>query len=155
MNTELLAAIQNNRTWLERFTRRDYPHAFREYVEQFGPAYVEAVHKTGGDETLLQALADRLLDGVEAGWKGQRVWNRAAAKANEKQMLVEYLSPMLLELEEADCPRFAKVLRDRWAARWPDNVYYTASYAKIQSGFRNMILGIEIGSRRREPEEEP
>lgn len=153
MNAELFDAVRKGGPWLERFNRREYPEAFREYMERFGPAYRTALGEAGEDEAALQALADRFLDELEAGWRRQRIWNRAAAKANEKQMLVEYLSPMLLELE-APGPRFAAVLRDRWAARWPKNVYYTASYAKIRRGFRNVILGIELGDRQRDPEED-
>ena len=48
MSKELLAAIQTGRTWLDRFTRRDYPEAFKEYTARFGPAYLEAVRAAGG-----------------------------------------------------------------------------------------------------------
>ena len=144
MNGELLAAVQAGRTWLDRFTRRGYPEAFREYTARFGPAYLEAVRAAGGVETALQALADEVLDGLEAGWKRQHFWNRSSVMVNEKQMMVDYLTPMLLEQAETDCPRFAEVLRDRWAARWPGDGYRMAPYDQIQAGFRNAIMGIEL-----------
>ncbi len=147
MSAELLAAIQTGRTWLDRFTRREYPKAFREYTERFAPVYGEAVQKTGGDEAALQALAEEILDGLADGWKRQRVWNRAAVKVNEKQMMVDYLSPMLLGMEDTDCPRFAELLRDRWAARWPKDAYSIVSYARIAGGFRNSILGIDFANK--------
>ncbi|MDO4315640.1 MAG: hypothetical protein Q4C45_07660 [Oscillospiraceae bacterium] len=153
MNPELLAAIQDNSAWLERFNRRDYAGAFRAYTERFAPAYTEAVRAAGGEETALAALADRLLDALEAGWKRQRVWNRSAVRVNDKQMVVEYLSPMLLELEP-DCPRFAELLRDRWAARWPKDAYRTASHAKILGGFRFTILGFEMPKSFTDPDQE-
>ena len=96
MREELLKAVQTGRTWLDRFTRREYTKAFKAYTEQFGPVYMAAVRETNGDETALRALADSLLDGLENGWKRQRIWNRSAVKVNEKQMMVDYLSPMLL-----------------------------------------------------------
>lgn len=147
MSKELLAAVQTGRTWLDRFTRRGYPKAFKEYTERFAPPYMEAVRSAGGDEAALRALADGFLDGLAEGWKRQRVWNRSAARVNEKQMMVDYLSPMLLGLEEPDCPRFAELLRERWAARWPRDEYHLASYADIQGGFRNSILGIDLAGK--------
>lgn len=147
MSRELLAAVQTGRTWLDRFTRRGYPEAFREYTEQFAPLYMEAVRSAGGDEAALLALAEDFLDGLAEGWKRQRVWNRSAAKVNEKQMMVDYLSPMLLGLEEPDCSRFAELLRERWAARWPKDEYHLASYADIRGGFRNSILGIDLAGK--------
>lgn len=152
MSRELLAAIQTGRTWLDRFTRRGYPEAFREYTERFGPAYLEAVRSAGGEETALQALADEVLDGLEAGWKRQRFWNRSSVMVNEKQMMVDYLTPMLLEQGETDCPRFAEVLRDRWATRWPKDAYSMATYAKLRSGFRYSILGIDLAGKHLDPE---
>lgn len=152
MSRELLAAVQTGRTWLDRFTRRGYPKAFKEYTEQFAPRYMEAVRSAGGDEAALLALAEDFLDGLAEGWKRQRVWNRSAAKVNEKQMMVDYLSPMLLGLEEPDCPRFAELLRDRWAARWPKDAYYLAGYADIRGGFRNSILGIDLAGKHLDPE---
>lgn len=155
MNTELLAAVQSGGDWLERFTRRDYAAAFKEYTERFGPAYMEAVRLAGGEETALSALADGLLDTLEAGWKRQRIWNRTTAKVSDKQMLVEYLSPMLLGLTEPGCARLAELLRDRWAARWPKEAYQTASYAKILGGFRYTIMGFEMPKRFTDPDKEP
>lgn len=147
MSQELLDAVQTGRTWLDRFTRREYPKAFKEYVERFAPAYVEAVRSAAGDEESLWALADGFLDGLAEGWKRQRFWNRSAVKVNEKQMMVDYLSPMLLGLEETDCPRFAEVLRERWAARWPKDEYQLASYEALRGGFRNSILGIDFAGK--------
>ena len=44
-------------------------------------------------------------------------------------MLVEYLSPMLLGLEEPGCGQLAEVLCQGWAARWPKAAFETASLA--------------------------
>lgn len=152
MSKELLAAIQTGRTWLDRFTRRDYPKAFKEYTAQFGPAYLEAVQAAGGDETALQALADEVLDGLETGWKRQRFWNRSSVTVNEKQMIVDYLTPMLLEQAETDCPRFAALLQERWAVRWPKDGYGTATYAQLLGGFRYSILGIDLANKHLDPD---
>lgn len=152
MSKELLAAVQTGRAWLDRFTRRGYPKAFKEYTERFAPAYIEAVRSAGGDEAALRLLADSLLDGIAEGWKRQRVWNRSAVKVNEKQMMVDYLSPMLLGLEEPGCRRFAELLRERWAVRWPKDEYHLAGYAEIQGGFRNSILGIDLAGKHLDPD---
>lgn len=67
-------------------------------------------------------------------------------------MLVEYLSPMLLGLEEPGCGQLAEVLCQGWAARWPKEAYRIATYAQIQSGFRNSILGIDLANKHMDPE---
>ena len=140
----LCAAVQAAPIYLDRFTRRGYPAAFRDYTERFSPAYTAAVRETAGEDAALDALADAVLAGLEQGWRSQRFWNRSAVRANEKQMMVSFLTPMLLELEEPLCARFAQVLRDRWAARWPRDAYQAATYAEIKSGFRYAIMGIPL-----------
>ena len=141
---ELCAAVQEARYYNERFTRREYTSAFRTYTERFGPLYMEAVRETAEDPDGRRVLAEQLLDLLEAGWKRQRPWNRTMVQAREKQMLVTYLSPMLLGLEEAGCQSLAQALMEQWAARWPGDGYRMAPYDQIQAGFRNAIMGIEL-----------
>ena len=100
----------------------------------------------------LQRLAGEILDGIEAGWKRQRPWNRAAVRVMEKQMAVDYLSPMLLEQPDPKCGTLCELLRDGWAARWPKDAYGTAAYQELKQGFRDTIMGIELGRRRRDAE---
>ena len=95
----------------------------------------------------------KLLDVLEAGWKRQRPWNRGMVQAREKQMLVTYLSPMLLGLEEPMCRELAEQLRDAWNARRPKDAYDITSYARLQEGFRNVILGIDLTGWQRRREE--
>ena len=132
----LLPAVQGGKLWLHRFTKRDYPQAFREYLAQFADLYRDAAASMGED-----ALAEALLDALAGGWKRQRFWNRTVAQLDDKQMLVTFLSPMLLEigLEEL-CRR----LRDGWAARWPKEAYQVGTHEELQSGFRNAIFGISL-----------
>lgn len=152
MTDALLAAIQTDRAWLDRFTRREYGKAFKAYKEQFAPAYLEAVRAREEDPDALGALAEELLDGLEAGWRRRHFWNRGAVKVNEKQMLVDFLSPMLLDLEEPGCEQLAERLRQGWEARWPRDAYRTATYAQLQNGFRNSILGIDLANKHMDPE---
>lgn len=148
MNTaELCTAVTEARVYLDRFTRHSFVAAFREYTERFGPLYMQAVRDSGGSETALRAMADALLEELEHGWKLQRVWNRSAVRVNEKQMLVDYLSPMLEGLEEPLCGEFARILCAAWAERWPKDTYRIASYAEIRDGFRNTILGIDFSNK--------
>lgn len=151
MNMEgLCAAVWEAPDWLRRFNRRDYERAFRDYEARFAPLYAQAAAEAG--EAGLPDLSDRLLDALEEGWRRQRIWNRAAVRANEKQIMVGFLSPMLLEQADPLCGSLAEVLCSRWAARWPKDAYRTAPYAKIKRGFRNVILGVELPDRA--PEEE-
>lgn len=151
MELEMLCrAFQETRPWIDDFRKRTYEKAFRAYMERFGPSYLEAVQDAG--EEGLQRLAGEILDGIEAGWKRQRPWNRSAARVMEKQMAVDYLSPMLLELPEPLCQTLCDLLREEWAARWPKDAYGAASYAQLKKGFRDTIMGIEIGRRHKDEE---
>lgn len=155
MSTEQLAAAVQETAYLERFTRREYDKAFREYADRFGPLYLEAL-RSAGEEGLVQVAAD-LMTALEAGWRRQRIWNRTKVQTSEKQMVVVFLSPMLLELEEQPAAtELAKALRDVWGARRPKDSYRIASRKKLASGFRNAILGIDVSGflRRKEQETE-
>lgn len=151
MDLEMLCrAVQETKPWTGEFRKRTYEKAFQAYTEQFGPAYLEAAGEAG-EEGLLR-LAGQILDGLEAGWKRQRPWNRAAVRVMEKQMMVIYLSPMLLELPEPLCQALCGSLREEWAARWPKDAYGTAAYQELKRGFRDTIMGIELGRRHRDKE---
>ena len=139
MYEELLASIQEREPWLRDFGRQTYRDAFRSYTERFGPLFMEAVRNQDPADP-----AKALLDGLDAGWRAQRFWRRGVVRAEEKQMVVVYLSPMLLGLEEAGCQSLAQALMEQWAARWPGDGYRMAPYDQIQAGFRNAIMGIEL-----------
>jgi hypothetical protein len=145
MNVEnLCQAVWGGREWLDHFNRREYEKSFQRYMEQFGDVYAQAVRETGGDETRLRALAEAVVDGIEAGWKRQRIWNRAAVRVDEKQVIVTYLSPMLMGREEEGCRTLAELLRDGWRARWPKNAYEVGDYKTIRKGFHNVVLGVDL-----------
>ena len=152
---ELCAAVQEAPYYSRRFTRREYRDAFREYTERFGPLYMETVRETAEDPGGRRAMAEQIMDALAAGWKRQRPWNRGMVQAREKQMLVTYLSPMLLGLEEPLCQELAERLRDTWNTRRPKDAYNITTYANLQAGFRNVILGIDITGRpQRQAEQE-
>lgn len=145
----LLAAIQDREIWMDRFTGKKYKEAFQEYRERYAPLYREAV--LSAREEGLPALAGALLDGLAAGWVRQRPWNRAMVRMNDKQMIVCYLSPVLLE--DPLCAPLAETLRQEWAARWPKEAYQLAPYEKIRKGFRPTFLGISLPIRESEEDE--
>ncbi|MBP3509739.1 hypothetical protein [Oscillibacter sp.] len=142
--SELCAAVWEAPDWLPRFRRQEYPQAFQEYQKRFAPLYAQAVEETEGDLTALEGLANDILDELEAGWKRRRFWNRTAVRVEEKQVIVSYLSPMLLELPDPLCGRLAGMLRQGWADRWPKDAYQITTFEVLQKGFRNSILGIEL-----------
>ena len=142
--SELCAAVWEAPDWLPRFRRQEYPQAFQEYQKRFAPLYAQAVEETEGDLTALEGLANDILDELEAGWKRRRFWNRTAVRVEGKQVIVSYLSPMLLELPDPLCGRLAGMLRQGWADRWPKDAYQITTFEVLQKGFRNSILGIEL-----------
>ena len=100
--------------------------------------------KGAGGELLegVEALAEVLLDGLAEGWKRQKPWNRSLAMLNDKQMMVCFLGPMLME--DPVCAPLEETLREGWAARWPKEAYRTAFLEKIRKGFRPTFLGITL-----------
>ena len=143
MNVEQLAGAVRETDYLKLFDRHHYDKAFREYVQRFAPLYAQALRAAGAEG--LPALAEALLTELEGGWRRQRLWNRTSVQISEKQMVVTYLSPMLLELEDQPWGTdFARALRDAWGARRPKDAYRIASYRKLASGFHNTIMGIDV-----------
>ena len=153
MNKEMLLAVQDSGRWLELFERRTYRKAFQRYQERYAPEY-EQMLRICTDEAMLQSAADWLLTELEKGWKRQRFWNRTAARLDQKQMIIVYLSPMLLAMENPAGARFAQVLRDGWAQRWPKDSYQMEPFEKLMKGFHNAILGIELSAFNREEEDD-
>ena len=141
MNRELLAAVQNGKPWLDRFTRPAYPKAFAEYAARFGPLYRAAIQEAGERP---EELAAELVDALARERTGERFWNRSVRAMDEKRMAVCYLSPMLMEQGDG---AFAEALREAWSARWPRDAYQTASYDKLRGSFRTTILGFDLGIR--------
>ena len=95
----------------------------------------------------LEALAEALVRGIEDGWKKERFWNRAAARVNDKMMLIDYLTPMLLASQEESCHDLAQALCEQWNRRWPENTYRTATYEALLNGFRHSIMGIDFAGK--------
>ncbi|MEY8389367.1 hypothetical protein AALC17_19225 [Oscillospiraceae bacterium 38-13] len=143
----LLAAIQDGKPWMARFTGKEYDKAYQEYRERYSPLFREAA--SGGE---LGAVTEVLLDGLAEGWARQKPWNRSLAIMNDKQMIVCFLSPMLLE--DPVCVPLEEKLREGWAARWPKEAYQPAPLKKIRKGFRPTFLGISLPFGNREEDEE-
>ena len=136
----LLAAIQDGRPWLARFTGKEYDKAYQEYRARYAPLFREAALADG--EEGVEALAEVLLDGLAEGWRRQKPWNRSLAQMNDKQMIVCFLGPVLME--DPVCAPLEAKLREGWAARWPKEAYRAASLEKIRRGFRPTFLGIAL-----------
>lgn len=155
MNIDALcAAAQDGRQWLDQFRLRTFTGAFRAYSEKFGPVYAQAIRETGPEEDALNGLAAELLDGWERGWKKKAIWNRSAERVDCKQVLVDYLSPMLLAMEEEvpGARLLCMLLKEGWAVRRPKDTYRVACYEELQKGFRNAIMGIDMNNRHIDPE---
>ena len=136
MNDLLLAAIQDL-TWLQQFQRGRYTGACASYMERYGPAYAAAAAE--GD---LPRLAEALMEALEAGWRSCSFWRRNTRQMEEKQMVVVYLTPMLLAKPET--APLAELLAQAWRSRRPKDGYQIATQAEINSGFRHAIFGFEL-----------
>ena len=138
----LTAAIQKGKAWLNCFTRREYTKAFTEYMATYGEACRAEIE---GARENLPALAEAVLDELEAGRKKEWFWNRGVQSFDEKHTVVKFLTPMLLQLGEAD---FSQCLCEAWRSRWPKDPYGQASYEELLDGFQNVILGITLKNKK-------
>ena len=77
--------------------------------------------------------------------------SRKAVRVSEKQVIVNFLSPMLLDQPDVQCGRLAGALRQGWADRWPKDEYHLTTYEVIQSGFRFAIMGIDLERKHLDP----
>ena len=137
MSSPLAAAIQNGRPWLDRFTRLEYRKAFRAYLDQYGKSCGELI-ETSPD---LQRLAEDTLDELETSRKKLWFWNRGEVIFDEKQTVIKYFAPMLLEM---GCEEFAVIFRDCWKRRWPKDTYEHTTYEQLLKSFVHVILGIAM-----------
>ncbi len=145
MTDRLMLAFAENEAWLSDFSRRGYEDGFRRYCGQFLPDYLAAVREKGAEG--IPALADGLLDAMEAQWKRAGFWNRSVARTDLKRVLTVYLTPMLLT--EQELRPLAAALRDGWNRRWPKDSYHAARYETIRGGFKLRILGFEVPERKK------
>lgn len=137
MSAPLSAAIQNGRPWLTRFTRREYAKAFREYTATYGEIYRAAI--LAAEDT--NRLAEDVLDELAAARKKLRFWNRGERVFDEKQTVIKYFAPMLLEL---GCEDFAEIFRAAWNRRWPKDPYEHTTFEQLNKSFVNVIFGIAM-----------
>ena len=140
MIEQLLEAIQKGKPWLDSFTRYGYREAFDRYCAKYEMIYRAALANSESPA----ALAQQIVQGIEDSWKKERIWNRSAARVNDKMVLIDYLTPMLLSSKDAKCRDLAEVLCQCWNRRWPENVYQIASFETLLHGFRHTILGIDF-----------
>lgn len=134
----IVSAIRNGRCWLDRFTRMDYRKAFRDYTD----LHWESCHsQLEANREDLTALAEQVVRELEEGQRKARFWDRAALRFDEKQLLITYFCPMLLDRgEEA----FAVALQEAWSRRWPKDSFGIASYDDLYKSFVNVIMGITL-----------
>ena len=138
----LLPAIVATNEWLPRFTRLEYERAFSDYIARFECSFSEALTSYND----VSALSAALMDALENHWKQLHFWKRSSVRSAEKILIVTFLSPMLVASDNPLNSAFAQELCREWSKRLPKDTYEVCSYAVIQSGFHNTILGIDISN---------
>ena len=134
----IVTAIRSGRQWLDRFTRFDYRKAFKEYTELYREPCRIQLDENRED---LTALAEQVIRELEEGHRKARFWDRGTIRFDEKQTLIKYFCPMLLESGEED---FAKALQEAWSHRWPKDGFGIASYEDLYKSFVNVIMGVTL-----------
>ncbi|MBR5471643.1 MAG: hypothetical protein IKU81_05985 [Oscillibacter sp.] len=144
MMEDLLPAIRDSKIWLQQFSRRDYSSAFEAYCRRFAPAYMEAAQKAE-DEDAIERLAEVLLRAAETAWMAAPVWKQNGFRYGTKNMLLVYLSPMLLRMNTSACTRLAEILCQQWAARQAKDAYEIVTYEELRDGFKSVLPGLSFG----------
>lgn len=145
MMERILAALHEPEVWTKKLTRLTYEAAFKNYCEQYRPLFQSAVQNAESPEK----LAESLMNALNTEWKRIRFWERGRLCAEQKLVVVTFLTPMLLSTGDLLCCKFAQELRDAWARSGKNGSYEIADYDSIKNGFQNRIFGIEIGKLRK------
>ena len=132
------SAIRNGRHWLDRFTRREYRKAFREYTAAHWEGCLRQLDTNRDDPA---ALAGQVIGELEADLRKLRFWNRGTEQFDRKQTLIKYFCPMLLAHGEEG---FAKALQEAWGQRWPKDSFGIACFEDLDKSFVNVIMGIAL-----------
>lgn len=153
MNPQIISAVQEKTYWLENFTRQHYARVFQEFSDQFVEIYLAELQNIE-TEKALEDFAAEFINELEKGWHCQLFWKRTRVKFDEQQVIVTYLNPMLLELEDPRGVLFAEQLQKEWARRWPRDAYHLSSFSKIKKGFRNEYLGFSLPEKKEKKKED-
>lgn len=138
MTTETLTkSLANSFAWTKYFNRRDYAAAFQNYCAQFSAAYAEVITKAD-----IADLAEALLVYMEERRAKLLPWLRKAAKADNKMLLLTFVTPMLLALGD-EGRVLAEALRSAWQDLY-DETYEIAGYETIADGFNNSVMGFSL-----------
>lgn len=146
MIEELLPAIRDSKVWLQQFSRRDYSSAFEVYCARFASAYMAAAQKAE-DEGTMEGLAESLLRAAETAWMAAPVWKQNGIRYGTKNMLLVYLSPMLLHMNTSACTHLAEVLCQQWTARQRKDPYEIVTYEELRNGFKSVLPSLSFGEK--------
>ena len=138
----MLRAITDAAAPVKSFTRYEYRPAFQTYYETYAPVFTAAV-----ESREVSQIADELLEALQQYRKKLPFWKRGAAIAEQKMVMVAYLSPMLLRIPDPRCAHLAQTLREKWGALWPKDSYDVADFEKIVGGFRHSVMGIDLAGK--------
>lgn len=137
---ELLKAVHGCRPWLDGFNRMKY----KGYFERYLSLYKWSLVNIPNDPVILGSMASSFVDEIAEAIKAEHFWNRSAAFADDKTMLIVYFSPMLLASENEVSRQFAYCVCEAWNKKYPKDTYQVADFDTIMSGFTNTIMGIKM-----------
>ena len=140
----LLDCVRSFPNQYKQFTRKNYEPSFRTHAEAIRPCF-EAMDRwvcaqPGKRQALLEGFADSFLrqweDYHATHPKAKSKSARERLAFSDKLTLAWYTLPALRSFGLSVSEDFPALLRDRFNARWPENVFELGSYEEIQGGFR-------------------
>lgn len=142
----LLDCIRDFPKLYKQFSRKKYEASFQAHREAIRPAY-EAMDRwvcaqPARRQQLLEAFADSFLEQWEAYQQGN-ARTRHGREQNafaDKLTLAWYTVPAIRDLELSVSQDYPYILRDRFNARYPGNIFEVGSYNEISGGFRKRGL---------------
>ena len=140
----LLDCVREFPNWYRQFTRKKYESSYRQHLEAVTPVF-EAMDRwvcaqPEQREALLSGFAEEFVrqweDYHQSHPKARTKHARDRLAFADKLTLALYTVPAVRSLGLSVSEEFCCLLRDRFNARWPDNVFELGTYEDISSGFR-------------------
>ena len=136
----LLECVRCYPDYFKYFNRKKYDEAYRSHREGICETW-EAMDRyicaqPARREALLNEFTDQFLKQWETYQSGRSKHSRKRGEFSDKLTLAMFTVPAIRSLNLSIGDDFCQLLRDKFVAKYPDNIFETATYEDVRSGFR-------------------
>lgn len=132
-------SILDTSKWISKFQRSTYGQAFEDYQALFAAEYQTLLAQKSSEW-----IAQQIIGTVKADCQEQKKTQRSLRLMEIRSVIAVYLSPMLLNTDDAMCNEFCNILCSAWEKEWPKECYSITDFNTIQSGFCRRIFGFKL-----------